>query len=74
MSKLTKVSAIIVASAGIAGISITTNAIDASAKTKFRYYQNIKDSDYRVVNKKAVIYSNGEINHKTSAKLGTYGT
>lgn len=73
MSKLTKVSAIIVASAGIAGTIITTNAIDAAAKTKFRYYENIKDNDYKVVNKKAVIYSNGKLNHKTGARLGAYG-
>ena len=74
MSNLTKMVAAIAASAGIAGTIITTNATDASAKTKFRYYENIKDSDYRVVNRKAVIYSNGKINRKTGAKLGAYGT
>ncbi|KRK98099.1 hypothetical protein FD04_GL001077 [Secundilactobacillus odoratitofui DSM 19909 = JCM 15043] len=54
--------------------NITRTSTSASAKTKVRYYQNIKNATYMVRNKKAVIYSNGKINHKTGAKLGAYGT
>ncbi|TGD19476.1 CAP domain-containing protein [Levilactobacillus suantsaiihabitans] len=74
MSKLTKLIAIMAASAGVAGgIITTTNPINASAATKFRYYKNIKNHAYKVTNKKAVIYTNGKIKHKTGAKLGQYG-
>lgn len=74
MSKLTKLIAIIAATAGVAGVMVTTsNPVTASASTKFRYYKNIKDHTYKVTNKKAVIYSNGKIKHKTGAKLGEYG-
>ncbi|WP_341778993.1 CAP domain-containing protein [Levilactobacillus sp. HBUAS70063] len=74
MSKLTKLIAIMAASAGVAGgIITTTNPINASAATKFRYYKNIKNHTYKVANKKAVIYTNGKIKHKTGAKLGQYG-
>lgn len=74
MSKFTKLIAIIAATAGVAGVMVTTsNPVTASASTKFRYYKNIKDHTYKVTNKKAVIYSNGKIKHKTGAKLGEYG-
>jgi len=74
MSKLTKLIAIVAATAGVAGVMVTTsNPVNASASTKFRYYKNIKDRTYKVTNKKAVIYSNGKIKHKTGAKLGEYG-
>lgn len=74
MSKITKLIAIVAASAGVAGVMVTTaTPVNASASTKFRYYKNIKDRTYKVTNKKAVIYSNGKIKHKTGAKLGEYG-
>lgn len=74
MSKLTKLIAILAASTGIAGVMVTTSQpVNASAATKFRYYQNIKNRTYKVTNKKAVIYTNGKIKHKTGAKLGQYG-
>ncbi|WP_164511530.1 CAP domain-containing protein [Levilactobacillus cerevisiae] len=74
MSKITKLIAIVAATAGVAGVMVTTsNPVSASAATKFRYYKNIKDRTYKVTNKKAVIYSNGKIKHKTGAKLGAYG-
>ncbi|MFD1549180.1 CAP domain-containing protein [Levilactobacillus fuyuanensis] len=73
MTRITKLIAIIAASAGGAGVMVTTNPVNVSANTKFRYYKNIKDRTYKVTNKKAVIYSNGKIKHKTGAKLGEYG-
>ena len=74
MSKITKLIAIVAASAGVAGVMVTTaTPVNASASTKFRYYKNTKDRTYKVTNKKAVIYSNGKIKHKTGAKLGEYG-
>lgn len=71
MSKITKLIAIVAATAGV--MVTTSNPVNASAATKFRYYKNIKDHTYKITNKKAVIYSNGKIKHKTGAKLGEYG-
>ncbi|WP_395320775.1 CAP domain-containing protein [Levilactobacillus parabrevis] len=74
MTKITKLIAIVAATAGVAGVMATTgNPVNASASTKFRYYKNIKNRTYKVTNKRAVIYSNGKIKHKTGAKLGEYG-
>lgn len=74
MTKITKLIAIVAATAGVAGVMATTGSpVNASASTKFRYYKNIKNHTYKVTNKKAIIYSNGKIKHKTGAKLGEYG-
>lgn len=59
--------------AGIGSIILTSNTVTASAKASVRSYQNIKNAPYKVVNKKATVYTTAKLNHKKTVKLGSMG-
>jgi len=74
MTRITKLIALMAATAGVAGgIITTTNPTTASANTKVRYYKNMKPHAYKIVKQRAQIYTSGKINHKSLFMLGAYG-
>lgn len=47
--------------------------VTSQAKTRVRYYQNIKNATYTVANRHATVYTSGQLTHKKGT-LGAYGS